>query len=298
MKSGMYTSVIILFNPNSTGPSQENAQDVKRELEAKAGKSLKVQLIETQHAGHAEELAEKYSKSKDALLLVSSSGDGGYHELINGVMNAKKHAGKLVVSLIPSGNANDHYNATKSTSYIDSVVQKNVRTMDLIKLTSTIDGKPWTRYGHSYVGFGISAHVGKRLTDADLNIINEKYIVLKGLFDFRYIKISRKGKNVKYSSLIFSNISRMSKVLKLAEKSKLSDGKMEVSEIKYTNILVTILNLIRMMFVDISQQQSVEDYKFMTTKKTPVQVDGETYLLDADVDVRLSVVKKAIDFVS
>ena len=297
MGSRNYNSVIIIFNPNSTGSSKENAIKVKEHILKQSSNSLSVELIKTQHAGHSEELAKEYAESAKPLLLVSSSGDGGYHELINGVAMSNSKASNIVVSLIPSGNANDHHNAMKSDDYIKNIVDKNVRTMDLIKVTATIDGRPWSRYAHSYVGIGVSAHIGRRLTAADLNAFTEKIIVIKGLLGFRYVHVMTEHGPKKYSSLVFSNIDRMSKVLKLSDNSKINDGKIEVNEIHYRSALSTIISLGKMLFKDISEQHSITDATFTTTAPLPIQIDGEDYIIDKDSEVDITVSKRALKFV-
>ncbi len=289
-----YKSAAILYNPNSTGPSKENAETFKDVV----GKKLDVKLIETAYAGHGEELAKEYAQSGEPILLVSSSGDGGYHELINGVMEADFATSKVVLSLLPSGNANDHHTEVGSSMYYEHVLAHHVKSMDLIKVVSTIDGKQWTRYAHSYVGFGVSAHIGKQLTNASLNIINEKLIVLKNLLSFRYVLLQVNDSPTKYSSLVFSNIGRMSKVLTLANDSSVNDGKIEVNQIIYSNVLKTLFNLIRMIFTDISNDKSITRFQLKTINKTRVQLDGEDYVFDQNVDVKIEVIKSAIRFVA
>lgn len=289
-----YTSVVVFYNPKSTGPGKDNAMAFKDSIEEK----FNVKIIETKYAGHGEELAEEYTRSKSKILLVSSSGDGGYHDMINGVMKGTGRSSNVVVSLLPSGNANDHYNAVKSSDYITNIVEKNTRSMDLIQITSVIDGEEWIRYAHSYVGFGVSAHIGKQLTPTKLNLVNEKIIALKGLWQFQYFRIRRNNKSVKYNSLIFSNIDTMSKVLTLADTSRIDDGKIELNQIPHRNVFTTIVHFFIMLFTRRHTYQSISEYEFDTTHKTAVQLDGEHYVLDANSSVKINVMKKAITFVS
>lgn len=296
MNTPAYKSVVILYNPNSTGNSKENAQTIKKEITKKSSNKLPVTLLATEYAGHAEEIARDYAEQGDDMLLISSSGDGGYHELINGIMSARD-ASHITVSLIPSGNANDHFNAISNGDYVTHVVDGTTHTMDVIKVTSTVDGKSWVRYAHSYVGFGISAYIGKHLTNTDLNIFNEKLIVLKGLLTFRYTRLAVDGRVKKYSSLVFSNIDRMSKVLKLSDSANIDDGKIEINEIRYRNPFMTIIYLLKMIFVDISERRSVSHFTLTTVGRTPIQIDGEDFALDANSDAKIDVVEQALKYV-
>lgn len=296
MKTLQYKSVVILYNPNSTGDSKKNAQALRDTIARKSDNGLRVQLIATQYAKHAEEIARTYANKNEATLLISSSGDGGYHELINGVMSAKNKS-QVTVSLIPSGNANDHYHAATTSDYITNIVDGNIRAVDLIKITSTVDGQPWVRYAHSYAGFGISAYIGKHLTETDLNILNEKIVVIKGLLKFRFIRLKVDGHVEKYSSLVFANIDRMAKVLKLSDDGSVNDGRIEVNEIRYRNPFMTLLHLFRMLFSDISTRRSVSRSILSTVQPTPIQIDGEDFTLDADTLVTVEVAKQTLSFV-
>ncbi len=84
-----YTSIDIIFNPNSTGPSKQYAEELYEQLSAEFT-STPIKLQNTTHAGHAETIAYKASMLTKRPLIVSSSGDGGYHEVINGVLAAQQ----------------------------------------------------------------------------------------------------------------------------------------------------------------------------------------------------------------
>lgn len=291
----LFEQVVVLYNPNSTGASVKNAKTFKQKLEERSNGTYVAELKATEYPGHAEEIAEEYAASKKRTLLVSSSGDGGYHEIINGVMNVP--SAKVVVSLLPSGNANDHYNAVHTDMFYDDICNGKLRALDVLKVTSKIDGKKWTRYAHSYAGIGFSAYVGKKLTAANLNAWSEKMIVIKGLRRFRYVTIHENEKDENYSSLIVSNVGRMSKVLRLAEDSSTHDGQLEVSEIRYVNPLYTLRQLLTMMFVNSTKRRGAEKFAFETTRKLAIQLDGESYMLDAKSPVRISVKQRAVRYI-
>ena len=105
-----YTEVIIIYNPNSTGQSGDMARDLKKVLRTRMPRQ-KITLQATKYAGHAEELGYSLSKRSAQPLIISASGDGGYNELINGIMKAQNEGAHPVSGLLPAGNANDHYHA-------------------------------------------------------------------------------------------------------------------------------------------------------------------------------------------
>lgn len=286
-----FDEIVIIYNPNSTGNGKANAMTLKKQLK-KSGYASAITMRETESAGHAEDIAIEYTKLKKSVLLISSSGDGGYHELINGVVESG--ATNVTTGVLPSGNANDHYNALAGDNLAERIVAGKTRKIDVIKITSTINGKPWSRYAHSYAGVGLSPVVGQQLTQTDLNMFNEKWLVLKYLFKYTHATIRIKGKRKRYSSLVFSNIDHMSKILKLAKNSSIDDGKFEISAIKYRSKLYAIALLIKSAAVGLEEIGSYKTYSFKTIRPLLIQLDGEVYKLDRNSDVKVDSVAKIL----
>ena len=107
-----FTKIAIIYNPNSTGDSKQNAEELADHLKKQLPESVVIALEATQHAGHAEDLAHELASGKQKVLLVSSSGDGGFNEVLNGLLAADNPNAAAVV--LPSGNANDHHVASSS----------------------------------------------------------------------------------------------------------------------------------------------------------------------------------------
>ena len=279
--------VVIIYNPNSTGDSEANAEKLAKELKDAA---VDVSTRKTTHAGHGEEIAAEYVKNNEDIVLISSSGDGGYHEVINGALSGKNE--KLVVGVLASGNANDHSTAIGSSSLAKAIVDKDFHHIDTIKVTSTVDGKPWTRYAHSYVGIGVVATAAKQLTEERPNIFTEKWIVARSLFSFSYVKLIEDGKTRRYSSMLFGNIDTMSKVLKLSENSSVTDGKFEMSRIRFRSKLRLIAYLISAATIGLKKSQSLQRHEWTTIKPLPIQLDGEVYIIDAHSKVVVESIKR------
>ena len=189
---------IIIYNPNSNGDSAVNAKALAKELK---GNGIEVTLKKTTHAGHGEELAAQYAKENKEIILISLSGDGGYHEVVNGAL--LQPSSKLIVGVLPSGNANDHHAAVGGGSLAAAIIAKKYRTIDTIKVSATVNGEPWERYVHSYVGIGVTATAAKSLTEDRPNVVTEKLIVVKSLLSFSYVKIKEDAKVRRYSSILF-----------------------------------------------------------------------------------------------
>lgn len=294
MNAGTIDQVVIIYNPHSTGNGKANATSLRDELGRRQPK-LPVTLKQTEHAGHAEEIAREYASSDQRILLVSSSGDGGYHELINGILLSG--ARNVITGLLPSGNANDHFTAVSSGTAIDDIIAGSTRKIDVIKVTSTIDGQPWVRYAHAYAGIGLSPTVGRQLTKTKLNAVNEKWILLKNIFTYRHVTIVVGGNKRSYSSLVFSNIGQMSKVLQVAKDSSVTDGKFEVSAVNRQSKLRLFLYLFKAATIGLEENSSVSSFEFETTKKTLIQLDGEVYGLDAKCKVRVEAPQESLEII-
>ncbi len=279
--------VVIIFNPNSTGDSEANAQYLARQLR---DYKVPVETKATKHAGHGEEIAARYAKQNKDIILISSSGDGGYHEVVNGALASP--SSKLIVGVLPSGNANDHHSALGSGSLAKSIRDKKFRSIDTIKVTATIEGKAWQRYAHSYAGIGVTAVAAKRLTEERPNLFTEKWIVAHSLFSFRYVKLREGSDNNRYSSIIFGNIDRMSKVMKLSENASVTDGKFEMSSIRFHSKLRLIFYLLTAATAGLKDSRSIKKFSSITIRELPIQLDGEVFTIDKGSKLTVESVKQ------
>lgn len=284
-----FHNVYIIYNPNSTGDGKANALSLKQRLK-KSSSSINVNIIPTKYAGHAEELAKEYGRSAKTVI-ISSSGDGGYNEVVNGVLKSK---GKAAMAVLPSGNANDHYNAIKSNDLVENIIAGETRLIEAIRVQSMVDGEKWERYAHSYVGFGITPKIGKELTIRQLNAFNEKWHTLYHLIKFKHVDLSRNKIVTRYSSLIFSTIKQMSKIIKLDDSTNHSDGMMEVYETTYRTPLQLLTVLLHASLRGLTKSERVKEYKLKTISPTMVQLDGEVFTLDKNADVTLECVPEAL----
>lgn len=285
-----FHTVVIIFNPNSTGDGEANAAALERRILA-AAPDMTVITEPTKYAGHALKLAKEYAKD-ESTVIVSSSGDGGYNEVVNGVLSVS--GAKAAMAVLPSGNANDHYAAVASDDLVKNISKGTSRRIEAIRLESYVGNKKWVRYAHSYVGFGITPKIGKELTIRKLNAFNEKWHTLYQLMRFKHVDISDEKTVRRYSSLMFSTIGRMSKIIRLEDSADQHDGKMEVYETEYQSPWQLLGMLLHASLRGLAKSDRVERYRLRTIERTMVQLDGEVFTLDADSDILLSCEKSAI----
>jgi diacylglycerol kinase (ATP) len=280
-----FTTIIILYNPHSTGSGEANAKSFARQLR-RALPDTPVRVRPTNYAGHAEEIAKQYGDKRESIFLISSSGDGGYHEVINGALESGST--KLVTGLLPSGNANDHYHALHENDILDDIAKHQIRTIDVLRVDATMNGRPWHRYAHSYAGIGLAPQIGKKLTEAKLNPFNEVALVIKHLFRFHPVKIKTNNHVHRYDSLTFSNIDRMSKHMSLADDASVTDGKFEVTGVKTQSFRTLFGFLLKASTVGLNDSPHHTEYRFQCVRATAMQLDGEVFTFAAGTDVTVS----------
>ncbi len=286
-----FDTIVVIYNPNSTNDAAGKARSF---ADACAMRDIVVELVETTHEGHATEIAERLVREHTRPLIVSVSGDGGYNEVITGVMNAKKGTQKSpVVAIIAAGNANDHKRTTRGdTPLVELVVAGTSRPLDILELHY---GNT-TRYAHSYIGLGLTPEVGAELNRHQLTRWREALIVLRSFATFAPITIERNDQKTAYGSIVFANIDAMSKVLKLdTADNKLADAKFEVVAFPWRGKLALVAQLLKSVLVGNSHAPQFSSYSFRTTTATPVQLDGEITTIPARTDVAVRSLGKAIE---
>lgn len=292
-QAAAFSSISIIFNPNSTGDGKAMAKSFQAELHRRLP-GQDITLVPTRHAGHAEELAYELAKASKRPLIISASGDGGYHEVINGIVRANADGAKAVAGLLPAGNANDHYREEHRGDMISAIIKGRPDVIDLIELNTKVRGKAYTRYAHSYIGFGLTPKVAQELNKVDLHWYNEIWIVLKTFFTLRPIKIVVNGQQHSYYNVICSNVGKMSKVLTISANASNADGKFEVAVFKWHHKLRLLLYLLRASTAELPDARSLREYHFETLRKTLVQLDGEVATIDPSSEVRLRIKPKSL----
>jgi diacylglycerol kinase family enzyme len=287
-----YSSITIIYNDFSTGESELNARAIAKKLERTQYKDV-VKLIVTERPDHARKIAYEITKREARPLIISSSGDGGYHEVINGALEAADAAHTPVTGLLPSGNANDHYKQLHQPHVIDRIESGTVQTIDVLKIESRINGRPWHKYAHSYIGFGLSSEVGKALNEVDLNSTNELLIFLKTFVKNKPFTIVVGDHALEYQSIILSNVGKMSKVLSLSKTAKVDDGLFEILT-SDANVVKLMGTLVKSVAGVMAHEDRTSSYSCITTHPLNIQLDGEIYTIDKDSEIHISSCHKAL----
>lgn len=293
MHSPLISEVLIIYNPKSTGAGQTLADAFKQAL-ALAMPGLKVTVMATMHQGHAEELAAEYA-SRKGILLISASGDGGYNELINGIMKSTTDANRPLCAVLPAGNANDHHRELSSGHLLANIQKGLVRELDLLRVDYVArNGRPQTRYAHSYIGLGISSTVGDRLNQTTLNAVNEKIIAARSFLAASSVTIQHGAKLMEVDSIVFTNIGRMAKFWNVSQGSSPDDGLFEIQIVQHKSQWHKVAQFAKMTSKKTPLVRQASRYDFAVFERTLMQLDGEIVNVAGDTQVTVKTAHKAL----
>ncbi len=290
-----FDTITIIFNPNSTGDAPKLAEELRDEL-VPALPDTEVRLTPTEHAGHAIDLAKEAASSGNALV-VSVSGDGGYNEVVNGVMASG--ADDVVCAVLAAGNANDHSRVTGRKPLGEAIVEGQVRRIDLLRISiAGTDAAPAAEavYAHSYIGFGLTPIMAIDLEKGSKGAMKEMFSVVRTFRKFKPFEIRQSdGKRRKFDSLVFANISQMAKYATLSEADDHpADGKFEVITFPHMAKWKILLTALRASTKGLGDQPSYSQYRFSTLKPLPYQIDGEVKDVDAGTDITVDSIRQAL----
>ena len=255
---------------------------------------MPVQLCPTEHAGHARELAAQ-AAATGRPLIVSVSGDGGYNEVVDGVMHADNP--EVVCAVLAAGNANDHRRATGRRPLADAIVEGEVRRIDLLRLTLG-DGDGAHRYAHSYIGVGLTPIVAIDLEKGGKGSFKEILSVVRTFAKFRPFTIDvQPGGRRSVDSLVFANIPEMAKYATLSESGRPDDGRFEVITVPHTAKWRILGVAVKAATRGLGPQPTARHYRFTTVDPMPIQVDGEVSEFERGVAVTVQIVPSALQTV-
>lgn len=278
-------NVTIIYNPNSTGDGKQNALRFAERLKRA---NIKAIIRPTSHAGHAYTLAKQTADNSTSAIIISSSGDGGYNEVINGVLDSRNTS--VITGVLPSGNANDHYRAVHRGNAVRRIAVGDTDQIDVLKLSYGHRH----HYAHSYIGLGLTPHVGEALTEASLNPFKEFWLVATHIFRRRPVKIRYRGRTRRYDHLVFANIGHIAKHLQLSVDSRIDDGQFEIIGVKCGSLGALIRHLLAAVTRRGRHHARKSSFEFTTLLPAKIQLDGEVIQLPESTKVRIEVVPRAL----
>jgi len=92
---------LVVVNPVATSTTAKMRDVIVGAL----GSQLKVDLVETSHRGHAQELGAR-AAAEGIDLVVAVGGDGTVNEVVNGILERGPHADQPMLAVVPGGSTN------------------------------------------------------------------------------------------------------------------------------------------------------------------------------------------------
>jgi diacylglycerol kinase (ATP) len=288
-----YTRIAIIYNPKSTGHGEERARELHAFLTS-ALKNNRIELIATKRAGHGTQLAYRLARKHRSPLIISSSGDGGYHDVINGALQAQDEGATPICAVFPAGNANDHARTLHTDRLEKLILRDKPENIDILKTTITYRRKQTVLYAHSYVGLGLTPAVAAELNKHDLNAFWESFVVVKSFFKNRPVRLLIGGKRQSFDSLICSTIPGMAKLLKLKSSGKPVNGQFQVFTYEHRHRVRLMLHMLLGMFRPIGESSRTTSLTFRTLSQTQMQLDGEVKKLRRGANVTVSIAERQL----
>jgi diacylglycerol kinase (ATP) len=286
-----FDRVVVIFNPHSTGQAPQLAEELSTAL-AERLPEMPVRLCPTEHAGHARDLAA-HAAATGRPLIVSVSGDGGYNEVVDGVMQAGNQ--DVVCAVMAAGNANDHRRTTGEQPLADAIVGGEIRRIDLLRLTVGSGPDTCTRYAHSYIGLGLTPIVAIDLEKGGKGSLKEIVSVVRSFAKFRpfTIDVQPDGRR-SFDSLVFANIAEMAKYATLSENGRPDDGRFEIITVPHTAKWRVLGVALKAATRGLGPQPTARHYRFTTLKPIPLQLDGELITAEAATSVSVDIAESAL----
>lgn len=289
--SSPFDRIIVIYNPVSSRNPAQLAEQLRGQVALRLP-DMPVRLEPSQFPGHARDLARTAAASGRPLI-VSASGDGGYNEVINGVMDFAES--RAVCAVLASGNANDHHRSTPRIPLIEAIVRGEVHRIDLLRLTQGVGNAAWTHYAHSYIGLGLTPAMAIGIEAGNKGTLKELISVMRTLARLQPFEIIRDdGARAVFDSLILANVPAMAKYGRISETGAPDDGLFEVIMLPHASRWRMALMTLRAVTIGLGVQPGVSRYSFQTTESVPLQIDGEVKTLTARTPVVVESAHRAL----
>jgi len=295
MSAQRYSTITIIYNPRSSGEARNKATRLYKRL--KRRKLNHLHILATEYAGHAEEIAYRTAAATKQPLIISVSGDGGYNEVINGVLRATNEgvANKPVCAILAAGNANDHRRTVRKRPLLYAVLRSEPEPIDILSFDARFADQQVVRYAHSYIGFGFTSVAAAELNRERLTRWKELKIVLRTLMKFQPISITLpNGSRQLLASLVFANIHQMSKVMKLGQKTDLHNGLFRVVAVPHRSRLRFLLTMLSIATVGFKHPPQQAAFEFDVRDTQLVHLDGEVTKVPGGSHITVEAAKEAL----
>jgi lipid kinase, YegS/Rv2252/BmrU family len=241
----------------------------------------------TTHRKHAAELAYKLA-IEGAETVVSCGGDGTIHEVVNGLMSAKKSLAEkgaefiTKLALLPCGTGNDYMRSvgmpTDATAAAEVIVRGQDGSIDLIDIDGVYEVCFACRGLDVDVVNAVNAAAKKTESSYKNKVLN---CILKGInYDF---DVTVDGKRLSFNGIIAAVLNGWSIAsgLNFCPVAKVDDGYMDLVFIKSQPRLKTLSSFLQIAKGKIEDVSAVTHVRCkhveIVSKQKSTDIDGELY---------------------
>ncbi len=281
---------VLIFNPKASKGMKRFSEEKITEALSNAG--ISIEMVRTERAGHAAELAETAAKEGAGRVFITG-GDGSINEAVNGLVRAQKQGFTgTALGFFPTGRGNDFCEALG--------INKNLKKMvDIIsrdhRLQCDIGAAGDGTFEHYFIngsGFGIESAINYYGTQS---IFSGKfsyiYGIFKAVFNDLHVQeavIEIDGKEIIYPFVMFAAMNGRQEGggFRLAPNFRLNDGLLDIcmvgGNLPSARLLLTIPHLSKgtLDYPGILSMQASSVHVHLDPDKKGLfsQVDGETII--------------------
>ena len=281
---------VLIINPHaSKGAGRFREEKV---MQAFSDAGIAPELMRTERAGHASELAEAATKAGADRVFISG-GDGSINEAVNGLVNAQKQGFTgTALGFLPTGRGNDFCDALGIPKKLPDIVRILKADHRLICDIGAAGDGTFEHYFINGSGFGIESainfYAAQSIISGKLSYI---YGIGKSMFHDLLIQealIEIDGKEMRYPFVLFAAMNGRQEGggFRLAPDYRLNDGLLDIcmvgGNIPVPRLLLTIPHLSNgtLNFPGILSMQAASVHVHLDADKKGLfaQTDGETII--------------------
>jgi diacylglycerol kinase family enzyme len=292
--------VLIVANGN---PLSRRADTMARAalLQLKLSFGSQVELVTTDHAGHARSVAETWASDHLDGTIVGVGGDGTLNEIGNGILSATVTSGSRVVLVVcGGGNANDQYRSWPPSQRIrlGDVLAAEPVSVDVLEVSYSAKNHEQAvpQYALSYAAIGALATGASLVNGRRRGIGANLALIPETLLQARPVSVVIGGHQTRVDSISWHIVPTIAKFFRAITHSRRADGLMEVVLVPHrrwpTALRMSWFGLRALLWPHRPSQ--IARMTFFWEQGGAAQLDGETVDIPPASDVTVRCVPAAL----
>ncbi|NQU68257.1 MAG: diacylglycerol kinase family lipid kinase [Candidatus Marinimicrobia bacterium] len=271
----------VLVNPHGGLKKGRRLLEQVKPIFQRAG--FELTIIDSTFAGHIRELAHQLDYTGyDGFIVIG--GDGSMHEMVNGMLSRSDQK-QMPIGLIPGGTGNSFLhdlNLLNPINAAEAIVNGFTRPIDVMEISIN----QIKRYAFNIVGWGLVTDVGKHAER--YRWMGERRYTFTSVLEVLNLKprpaqlVFGDNKIIDdFTMIIACNTCHTGKGMKMAPKSKLDDGLVDLVIIRYGATRLKLLTTLPKIFDGshiydpIVEYHQVKEFSLTPKVDETLNIDGE-----------------------